>query len=117
MKKLLTIISVSIILLISLQNCSVMKMAKESYDQIKTEHDERYGSGHFDDVTKGVNDVDKTALISPYQSRINRLFDSGKITAKERDNRKNELNKLYDSLKSKRISEGTFHTSAERLCI
>lgn len=54
---------------------STWQAIKGGISDVQREHNARYGEGHFNDLTKSAGNMDKMQLLSPYQSRINRLYD------------------------------------------
>ena len=83
--------------------------------KMNDQFDSRYGRGSFSDTNQGSNNLDKTSALAPYYSRINKLYEDGKITYTERNRRKSELNRAYDNWKNGYISQSLYFEKCNSL--
>ncbi len=112
-----TWIAIAIFLLLGsfLSSCAVMKAASESVQEMMQEHDARYGSGSSADLLNSSN-IREVQFLSPFTTRVNKLYDLGKISRPERDRRKRMLAKSYQKFSNKEITESKFYRIANSLC-
>ena len=76
--------------------------AVSAADDVESSTTERYGSGSYSDALTGYSQL------APQYSKINKLYDEGKITSSERDSRKRRLNNAYKDYKNKEISYSSY---------
>ncbi|GJQ61969.1 MAG: hypothetical protein SCALA702_10220 [Melioribacteraceae bacterium] len=117
MKKVIVFLMVAFF---ALTGCdAVQKLAKDGMAKAQ-EAAENYvnketGTGTIDDYNAVKGDKQKMECCLPHLSTLNKMADEQKITAEERDSRKQKVHEYYDEFKEGKIDRAQFDEKCKEL--